>query len=51
MVFIDGDHSYEGGAADIAAWLPKTRKLLCGHDYNTPVWPGVTEAVGEILGD
>ena len=47
MVFLDGDHEYEGVLADIEAWLPKTRKLLCGHDYHHPEYPGVARAVGE----
>src|SRR5262249_7026223 len=34
MVFIDGDHTYEGVYKDIASWLPKCRGLLCGHDSN-----------------
>lgn len=48
MVFIDGDHEYESVKADIKAWLPKTRKLLCGHDYG--VFDGVTRAVDERFG-
>ena len=51
MAFLDGDHEYEAVAADIAAWLPKTRKLLCGHDYNSPEFPGVAKAVDEVFGD
>jgi Methyltransferase domain len=51
MVFLDGDHEYEAVVADIAAWLPKTRKMLCGHDYNHPKFPGVAKAVDEIFGD
>jgi Methyltransferase domain len=51
MVFIDGDHAYEAVVADITAWLPKTRKLLCGHDYNVPEFPGVAQAVDDTLGD
>jgi hypothetical protein len=51
MAFLDGDHEYEAVAADIAAWLPKTRRLLCGHDYNNPEFPGVAEAVDGMLGD
>lgn len=44
FVFVDADHSYEGCAADIQAWLPKVRKggMLAGHDYN---WPTVFYAV------
>ena len=51
MVFLDGDHDYEGVVADIEAWLPKTRRLLCGHDYNHPDYPGVAKAVDEVFGD
>ena len=51
MVFLDGDHEYQAVVADIDAWLPKTRRLLCGHDYNVAEFPGVAEAVDEILGD
>jgi hypothetical protein len=49
-VFIDGDHSYEGVKADIAAWRPKTKGLLCGHDYGKSDLPGVTQAVDEAFG-
>ena len=34
MVFIDADHSYEAVKKDVETWLPKTRKLICGHDYD-----------------
>jgi Protein of unknown function DUF115/Methyltransferase domain len=52
FVFIDADHSYEGCAADIAAWYPKLKPgaLLSGHDYDNPVdqtW-GVARAVQEF---
>jgi len=54
FVFIDADHSYEGCAADIRAWLPKVRAggILCGHDYrNTHCpFPGVERAVEEAFG-
>lgn len=36
MVFIDGGHQYDEVVADIKAWLPKTRRLICGHDYHNP---------------
>lgn len=59
MVFIDGCHDYDCVIADIQAWLPKTRKLLCGHDYGRVPegdqpgsgWPGVVDGVNELLGN
>lgn len=34
MVFIDGDHFYDAIVADLKAWTPKCKKLICGHDFN-----------------
>ena len=54
MTFIDGDHTYESVVADIEAWLPKTRKLICGHDFYDgpqPGFPDVATAVKEHFGD
>ncbi|MGA2025789.1 MAG: class I SAM-dependent methyltransferase [Syntrophobacteraceae bacterium] len=37
MIFIDGDHSFEGCYADLAAWYPKLKSggIFLGHDcYN-----------------
>lgn len=38
VVFIDGDHTYEGVVADIKAWAPKVKKngVLAGHDFDRP---------------
>ena len=50
FIFIDADHSEEGAASDIVAWLPKlkTGGMMAGHDYN---WTGVKRAVDrEIIG-
>lgn len=47
MVYIDASHVYEDVKADIAAWLPRAKKVLCGDDY-TPTWPGVKKAVNEV---
>jgi predicted O-methyltransferase YrrM len=47
MLFVDGDHSYEGVTADIEAWLPKLRKggVAVFHDIG---WAeGVQRAVRE----
>ena len=47
MVFIDADHTYEACKTDIEMWLPRTRKLICGHDLDHPDYPGVRQAVEE----
>ena len=51
MVFIDADHTYEAVKYDIERWLPKTTKLISGHDYNDPGHPGVKQAVDEKFKD
>lgn len=43
MVFIDGSHTYDNAKADIQRWLPKCRKLLCGHDYHQAFIPRIAE--------
>lgn len=47
LLFVDGDHSYAGVAADLAAWLPKIKPggWIVFHDYG---WAeGVRRAVRE----
>ena len=54
MVFIDGSHDRESITADIEFWLPKTRKLICGHDYipgTDASFPDVKAVVDEKFGD
>lgn len=51
MVFIDGDHTEESVKQDIDLWLPRTRKLICGHDFGNPDYPGVEKAVREKFGN
>jgi hypothetical protein len=47
MVFIDGNH--DDASSDIQTWLPKTTKLICGHDYNREsVRKAVEEKFGEV---
>lgn len=61
LIFIDGDHSYEGCIGDLLAWSPHVKRdgLLAIHDYrkheNAPnedgrmkPWPGVDRAVKEF---
>ena len=52
MVFIDGDHRYETVVKDIkkAFELLRPGGLICGHDYDHPTWPGVKQAVTELVG-
>jgi hypothetical protein len=50
MVFFDGDHTREGLTADLKAWVPRTRKLICGHDLTGPNYPGVRQALYEFFG-
>ena len=50
MVFIDGTHTYEAVKEDIQLWLPKTKKLICGHDYDGH-HSGLQKAVNEAFPD
>lgn len=52
LVFLDGDHSFQGIMTDIVCWEPKVRigGILCGHDYGNPKWE-VEQAVNQVYGD
>jgi predicted O-methyltransferase YrrM len=45
MIFIDGDHSKPAFRADMLAWLPICKKLICGHDAHTG---GVSDTLKEL---
>lgn len=49
--FIDADHRYDAVRADILAYLPlmKAGGVIAGHDFNPATWPGVVQAVTELL--
>ena len=51
MVFVDGDHTHAGCAADLADYAPYIRSggYLAVHDYNCRLHPGVRTAVDEFL--
>ena len=53
IIFIDGDHSYEGVKKDIAVWKNRVNPggIIAGHDYsNHPSKAGVVKAVNEEFG-
>lgn len=49
VVFIDGEHTYEGVKRDIELWKDSATKIISGHDY-CETWPGVVKAVDEAFG-
>lgn len=51
MIYIDGDHSYDGVKKDLALAVLKVKNggLIAGHDYNIAEFPGVVRAVGEFV--
>jgi hypothetical protein len=36
MVYIDANHNTDDVIADLKAWFPKCKKMICGHDYDHP---------------
>lgn len=53
LLFVDGDHSKEGARRDIVTWAPHlaTGARIAVDDYGHPDWPGVKEAVDELVAD
>jgi hypothetical protein len=51
MLFVDGDHTYDGFKKDILHhWNYLNGPCLC-HDYGNPFMPGVTTFVNEFVKD
>ncbi len=46
LIFIDGDHEFDGVYADVDFWYPRLSQngVICGHDY-CQHFPGVKKAV------
>jgi len=52
VVYIDGDHSYEGCLGDLQSWTSKVQQhgFIYGHDYtDTFAWIDVIRAVDDFL--
>lgn len=51
LVFIDGDHEYEGVKKDFEAWYPKLidNGTIAFHDAGRTGWPGPTKLVDACL--
>lgn len=48
ILFVDGDHSYEGALSDLTAFGPKAKRIFV-HDTDAPDYPGVRKAVEEFV--
>jgi hypothetical protein len=53
MVYIDGDHSYEGVKKDLDIAFNKVKSggYICGHDYTMQMFEGVVRAVDEFCSE
>ncbi len=51
LIFIDGDHSYEGCMQDLALYAPLLEPggFIAAHDYISPKYPGVKKAVDAFI--
>jgi hypothetical protein len=49
LVYIDGDHSYDGCKRDIEIYREKARRVICGDDYVERDGFGVAQAVQEAF--
>lgn len=51
MLFVDGDHSYDGCRDDVDAWIPHLANgaVIAFDDYGNPRCPDVKRAVGDLI--
>jgi hypothetical protein len=50
LFFCDADHGYEATMNDLRWATQIGAAIICGHDYNPTVHPGVVQAVDELGG-
>jgi hypothetical protein len=50
LIYIDGDHSYDGVKGDLKTAFEKTKRggYICGHDYTPSMFEGIVRAVNEF---
>jgi len=50
LVYVDGDHTFEGVSGDLSAWISKIRPggIFCGDDYD---WEPVRQAVEKFAAE
>jgi len=50
FIWVDGDHGYDQVKRDISNYMPlvKPGGFFGGHDYGSPSYPGIAQAVGEL---
>ena len=53
LLYVDGDHTKEGARRDIEAWAPHLAPgaVIAVDDYGHPDWPGVGQAVDELVAE
>jgi predicted O-methyltransferase YrrM len=53
LLFVDGDHSKRGARLDIESWSEHLAEgaRIAVDDYGHPDWPGVKEAVDELVAE
>lgn len=53
LLFVDGDHTREGARRDIEMWAPHLAPgaTIAVDDYGHPDWPGVGQAVDELVAE
>lgn len=53
LLFIDGDHTFEGATRDVRAWAPHLAPgaTIAVDDYVNPGYPGVAQAIDALVAD